>query len=191
MNYKLTTILLALVVIGLLIKPYFEDSSKPREDPITIQEPTNRENQVDYSKVNWPKIDISTGDFISPDAAHMMLNDYHARRRASDGNYDPENEIYGFTFGREKVRELLTKMDAFNKDNTDPKEEIIALRVYYGWKMDTVLNTEHNDVFMIPVKRDSSKNIYPIDDNWDKDNSFVENSMILNMSLPCPTKCDP
>lgn len=188
MNYKLTTILLALVVIGLLIKLYFEESPKASEDLATTQEPSNRVNLVDYSQVNWPKVDANTGKLIPSADAAKMLDDHHNYRLRIDSTYDREKEIYGFTFGINMVDSLMNKVKAHNKRNTNPKEEIIALRVYYGWKKDTTLGIEYNDVFIVPAKGENARNFYPIDPLLDV--PLDEDLMILNMSAPCPNKCN-
>uniref|UniRef100_UPI00404B483A hypothetical protein n=1 Tax=Fulvivirga sp. TaxID=1931237 RepID=UPI00404B483A len=195
MNYKITSLILAIAVVALVAKDFFKTStSKPEPDIVAIQaEPTKpvfRPNSIDFSQI-YPAISDTTGTFILPEKAKKMLDDYHIEQANIWSQYDPKKARYGFTFGLKKVNTLMQNIEKYNLKNNDPELEITGIRVYYGVTTLADGITKYNDTFIIPVVGEYAKNYHAIDQHFDKVVSFVNDNMILNGSLPCPTDCDP
>jgi hypothetical protein len=129
---------------------------------------------------------INAGEFITDIAARRSLNSYFKE----PGVPDPEDKshIYGHTFGLNKFREMLEKIDKHNSEIKDDDLRIHGVRVYYGKSKrndpDFVLDPpdgEFRDVFFMPVLK-SGKDLYTI-------HKLRDGGIILGSSRPCPNQC--
>lgn len=143
-------------------------------------------NTLKALKDSAKKFDRKSGEFIRVQEAHdqlEMLKD-HVGRNPRNPDRPREGTLYAFSFGLEKVEILMKEIERRNKIK---KDSIIGLRVYYGRKNRS--GNQGPDAFVIPVAW-NMKNLYKIDDGFDKENPFQDPSYILNSSVPCPDECD-
>lgn len=193
MNYKISTIFLAIISIGLIAyivynqKPSIpDDALKSNQDSIDPHE--GYDELEAFLTQSFSSLSTSTGDFINVKQAHEMIEGYHSEmRRLHGASYNRKRAIYGFTFGLDKIDTFLDKIKDYNSRN--PSDKLIGVRIYFGRKAQPG-SSSYNDVFLIPVKA-SGGNYYQVDDQFNPKFGFVSDSLyILNNSNPCPTQCD-
>lgn len=153
------------------------------------------------------KVDPYRGTFMSEDTAKKHLEAYKDKRRATNPGYKPKDDIYGFAFGIEAVRNYIETLDLYNRNRlpTDPFR-ITGIRIYRSVNLNSPI--KHDDVFLVPVINNKGLNLYNIDKDhtkasisfdsirfeWEK--SFKDypklllEDAILNTSKPCPNLCD-
>jgi hypothetical protein len=189
MNYKITTALLAVVVVALLAKDYFKAEPDAPVATTSLQDPCRPTFEVNSILPYKGKID-TLGKFITNKEAFDMLEGYHAYQSSTVNEHDRTKSLYGFVFGIEKINTLMENIKIHNKNNKDSLRDVIGLRVYFSRNIHHIYsNKDYNDVFMIPIVRDSTKNFHKIDSEIDK--NFKNDNMILNGALPCPVDCYP
>jgi hypothetical protein len=165
-------------------------SVKP-EDTTFVEGPFDEQTIMAY--MSGGEVDRDTGELISSNKAAKLLVDY---KDFKDPKYSAKKDIYGFSFGINKVNEFMKKIDDHNKKFPYPHERsITGVRVYFGMrniKREKLTDTLINDVFLVPVIKKGGKNFYPIDNDHDPNSKTfaAETKMILNSSLPCPNHCD-
>lgn len=129
----------------------------------------------------------TSGDFITADEAWGKLEMYKKYRRNQNSSYNPKKDVYGFTFGVERLRQLIAKIDSLNIKHSD---SLAGVRVYFARRKRTGTPPEINDVFLIPVGK-NGRNVYPVDDDYNPNKIVAEEPvLILNRSSPCPNQCD-
>jgi hypothetical protein len=127
---------------------------------------------------------INAGEFINAAAAKESLLAYSMEPNVQPLN-DP-NHIFGHTFGIQKLREFLLKMDLYNAGEIDDEDKIYGVRIYYGKSKrsdpDFPLPDEAlRDVFIMPVKK-NGEDLYRVV-------PLLAENMILSGSRPCPNQC--
>jgi hypothetical protein len=142
----------------------------------------------EYRKLEVPR---DAGERISLDAATGKLARYKNWRRRNDRNpYNVQNDVYGFSFGIDELRSLLDDVDSINQIKPD---SWTGIRIYWSRSL-TPKGNEINDVFLMPVNIYGDP-MYPSVDFDGKDDepspatSASEETLILNVSVPCPKVC--
>jgi hypothetical protein len=194
MNYKTSTIVLFLALIAMVI--YHFSTVENGIEKTAEQEEIKEVKEVDNTKSHLDKelspyfagklangVDSTLGEFISFDTAKAKLDSIREYRRRNQGRPGIHN-AYGYIFGLQNMRELISRIDKINKahDTVD----LTGIRVYR-----TISRTKgkrYFDVFMIAVTKDNKD--FPDLGNPDVKNRFEDKDPILNVSNPCPTDCD-
>ncbi|MCZ4245107.1 hypothetical protein [Pedobacter punctiformis] len=128
----------------------------------------------------------NAGKFIKASEAKASLLSYFSE----PGTLSPDdpNHIYGYTYGINKLRTLLSNIDQYNKGQAGTDSEIKAIRIYHGMSVRHDANFPLNppdgcfkDLFIIAVRAKG-------DDFYDV-NRLDEEEVILSESRPCPNQC--
>jgi hypothetical protein len=153
-------------------------------------------NESEIEETESPFVMVSTdlqdnsnyGGFISAEAAakahgHWRVENY------GRVELDP-NQVYGVSFGRKKIEELLSS----NKN-------ITGLRFYFTKSIDRINGelVEHDDVVVIPYdangkdlidfKSKISPQTAPADHTRTSKNKRTNDEGVLDTSIPCPNQC--
>lgn len=125
---------------------------------------------------------INAGEFISESEAHASLEKYF-KEPGVPSPTDPDH-IYGHTFGLNKIRQLMNKIDVYNK-SAEEEKQVHGIRIYYGKcrRRDPKYSQkgELRDVFLMPVIKDGS-DLYKVD-------RFFDGEFIVGEGRPCPNQC--
>lgn len=153
-------------------------------------------------------IDPMTGSRIPWQEAKDKLSEYKRRMRDADPNYDPKNDIYGYTFGLTHMSDLLDDIDTYNRFlPANNPNRITGIRIYKSWNFS---KDPYEELFLIPVIRDKGLNVFNVDPDYTKSSDSTYQSLeivwsqfvkekgkdlnnmdpILNTSKPCPNLCD-
>ncbi len=190
---------------------YDELSKKYEELKTSMQKSTSQlyvQNSFVDSLCQTRDIDPNVGSRIPWQLAKDKLAEYKKKMRELDPNYDPKNDIYGYTIGLKTIKDLMDDIEIYNifYGENDPRR-ITGLRVYKAWTMG---KDPYQEVFLIPVVKNKGLNIYNVDPDYTKssDSDYDELEMgwnqfvsekgaeltsidpILNTSKPCPNLCD-
>lgn len=136
--------------------------------------------------LNMPVNLVNAGAFVDEQHARGSLQAYFEESGVSTP--DDPNHIYGHTFGLNRFRELLYKIDIYNSTKSNPNDQIFGVRIYYGKCVrndhDFPLNPPNGlfrDVFFMPVLKDG-RDLYTI-------RPATDPGLILAVSRPCPNQC--
>ncbi len=130
---------------------------------------------------------------IPSTTALARLRNYKFLQFARNDNYDPTNDVYGFTFSLKALKGFIDAIDQHPRNS-----EIDGVRVYYGTQISISKRTIRKELFMLPIIGEA--NLYMVDDDFDKTSNMEEemieeafiqdgDDLILNASVPCPHDC--
>lgn len=136
--------------------------------------------------LNMPTNLVNAGKFVIEQEARDSLQAYFWENGVPSPT-DP-NHIYGHTFGLNKLREFLYKIDIYNSTKSNPNDQIFGVRIYYGkcvrhdpdFPLDPPTGL-FRDVFFMPVLKDG-RDLYTI-------RTVTDPGLILAASRPCPNQC--
>ncbi|HYG02219.1 MAG TPA: hypothetical protein VD927_07210 [Chryseosolibacter sp.] len=188
---KKITVLIAVITVSIFVT----NCSKPAKEECKQQFITY-DGALLEELCTKPR-DENTGELITEEDARKKLDAY--KTFLENNNQDVKQALYGFYFGRKRLKELMKKID---KDSLKPKEDpeaIIGARVYLV--ISETGGKPHQDVLLVPVRRDG-QNVVPIDPPYiDKssspakgksniDSALFDATPVLNTSSPCPNQCN-
>jgi len=131
------------------------------------------------------------GGFITPQRANEKLTKMLDRReKLLDAGWEMEG-VYGNVFGIEKFEEFIQKAKALNADGRSGDERITAIRIYQAIGTSEIngVMKEHKDLFLIPVQKNGEDYINVHNVSSVSNARSVNESVIFNSSLPCPSAC--
>lgn len=189
MNYKITTAVLALALVVALA--YIIRMSPSKENLVQAKTkfvPVDSSDLKELCAVR--KIDTLAGEIIDVEKAKASLRAYKEYMRFMFADYNPQRDIYGFSFGLKKIDDLVKGIRKYNKKN--PTAPIVGLRVYMGRAAD--INTIIPDVMLMPILH-TGDNLYDIDPDFESTTKAnrqvnVDDPGVLNTSVPCPNRCN-
>ncbi|HET8859619.1 hypothetical protein [Marivirga sp.] len=193
MNYKISTFVLFLALVAFAIYHFStiknENANTPaNEDLVEVKADENGSSHLDKELSSYfadqlaNGVDSTLGNFINFDTAKAKLDSIRDYRGKNPGNSQIHNS-YGYIFGLQKMRELISRIDKINmaQDTVD----LTGVRVYRT--ISKVRGKKYFDVFMIAVTKENKD--FPDLKNPDLKKDFEGEEPILNFSAPCPDQC--
>ena len=127
-----------------------------------------------------------SGDFIEAKKAKDFLQLYLGDTDAKQPAPTDENHVIGHLFGLSKIKELVSKIDGYNK-NPSNIVKITGIRIYNAKseRTDPDFKGVLRDVMIVPVMENGED--YP--EKIFKEKALIDPLMILAGSRPCPNQC--
>lgn len=119
---------------------------------------------------------IDTGDIIEAKDASVMIGEY--LRLPDTQRQNPDELIFGFSFGLNKIYELLRRIEHYNDTAS---EKIVALRVYNAMSVRPGHTEPLPDRCIVPVL-ESGDDVYKVV-------PLFGDPLIIGGSRPCPNQC--
>jgi hypothetical protein len=186
MNYKTSTIVLFLALIGMVIYHFSTVTNGIEEPEESKKETTNIEESLFFDselaesfKKDSNRYKPNHGRIISASRAQNKLEEF-----LKTPNRPNISSPYGYSFGIDNFEKFANYVDSL-KDNGTSRGKIIGVRVYRSISIDSATNKPYYDVFMIPVAEDG----YDYPKIHDFKNNLLNGGGALNASVPCPDKC--
>jgi hypothetical protein len=125
----------------------------------------------------------NAGEFILEGPAKQILTDYF---RETGTSPDDAGFVFGNTFGLNKFKEFIFKIDVYNSGVTDVEERIDGIRIYEGLSKRSYLPPPRDqewllDYVLMPVLK-NGEDLYTIV-------PFTDPNIILSHGRPCPNEC--
>jgi hypothetical protein len=127
-----------------------------------------------------------SGDFIEARKAKEFLQLYLGDTDTKQPPPTDMNHVIGYLFGLTKIKELISKIEGYNKDQANIIK-ITGIRIYNAKseRTDPDFKGVLRDVMLVPVMEDGED--YP--EKIFKEKALIDPLMILAGSRPCPNQC--
>src|SRR5882724_7189625 len=124
---------LAVALIAMTCTPSQKENTPEDELSLALRSQYSKELLDSLCKI---MIDKNSGAFISVESAKDKLWRYKEFRKQTDCKgsppYNPKNDVYGFVFGIDKIKRLISKIDSMHAKygSSTHRDTVIAIRIY-------------------------------------------------------------